>query len=192
MAGFSGCIGPVYRTPITMYGFIVSLLLYFLLARPVSAAYVLPYPSFMPGNKMYTIMRIIDRLKAYWYFGDIGQFTYHLSLSDKYLVEAKTLFEYQQYLLGVDALRRSSLEFDRLPGYLRNARTHGKDIRDFQNTISEAAFVHADVLTKLNDEVPMTFTWSPEKQASTVLPLRDMLSAATTDTNQIATEAAQL
>src|SRR3989344_2434627 len=85
----------------------VIFLLVFVLVSRVEAAYVLPYPSYMPGNKLYTFSRFFDEVGRIWNFGSIASTKYALHLSDKYLVEAKTLFEYQQYLLALDALQRS-------------------------------------------------------------------------------------
>ena len=75
---------------------LICSLLFLILATSFSFAesdYVLPYPSSMPGSKFYQIRLIWDEVKKYWYFGSFGQFEYNLKQSDKYLVEAKTLFE---------------------------------------------------------------------------------------------------
>ncbi len=149
-----------------MKKYIISLfiILYSLFSpRIIFADYVLPYPSVMPGNKMYKITRIIDELKRFWYFGKIAQEKYHLALADKYLVEAKTLFEYKQYLLGVDALRRSDAQFRALP---KDSLTH------------EAAQKHTEVLSQLLLVVPDMFQWSPEKSASITLQLKDLITAS--------------
>ncbi len=130
------------------------------IAPSVRADYVLPYPSYMPGNKLYRVTRIIDKLKNYWYFGEIGQAKYHLGLADKYLVEAKTLFEYRQYLLAVDALQRSDDEFKKVPKNL------------------DAAEKHIEVLTQLLSIVPDAFTWTSEKAEATQLPLKNLLEAS--------------
>jgi hypothetical protein len=132
----------------------------------VHAEYVLPYPSFMPGNKLYRISRLIDVMKKYWYFGDIAQFKYRLTLSDKYLVEAKTLFEYKQYLLGFDALKRSSTEWQKA------VPTTPSMLLSYQ----EAAKKHIEVLERM--DVPDNFLWSPEKSASSKLPLRGEIENA--------------
>lgn len=122
----------------------------------VNAEYVLPYPSFMPGNKIYKITRVVDKLKEYWYFGNLSQAKYHLALSDKYLVEAKTLFEYKQYLLALDALKRSDDYFSK------------------QKNI-EAAKAHILVLESLLRQLPPTFEWKPEKDDPTQLPISEKL-----------------
>lgn len=147
-----------------------------LIAPAVHADYVLPYPSYMPGNKMYRISRVVDRAKGYWYWGNIAQFKYHLALSDKYLVEAKTLMEYNQYLLGADALRRSDKEFGEVTQYVKGAKQAGIDIIRLKNTVQEAATVHDGVLSKLLAFVPNEFTWTPEKEQPTRIPLRELLT----------------
>lgn len=150
----------------------------FALPRVAFASYTLPYPSYMPGNKMYRITRLIDRVKAPFYFGNLSSFRYHLMLSDKYLVEAKTLFEYKQYLLAVDALNRSDTEFAKVPQYLQKARKEGKDIREFESLYSEGAQEHIRVLKSLLVTTPESFEWSPEKVAPTTLSLYDTITAS--------------
>lgn len=162
---------------------IVSLLFWtFLLAQllhsSVYADYVLPYPSYMPGNKLYKVSRILDSLKAYWHWGAIASFKYHLELSDKYLVEAKTLFEYRQYLLGVDALRRSNEQFHLLSQLLTRVNSEGKDAKKLTERAIEAVVSHRQSLEKLQQELPATFSWIPEKQKATELNLIKFLQEA--------------
>lgn len=157
-----------------------------------ASEYVLPYPSYMPGNKLYKVTRSIDNLRRFWYFGNIAQFKYHLGLSDKYLVEAKTLMEYGQYLLGVDALERSDNEFMVLPDYLTRAKREGVDVSKLAGIVSEAAIKHESVLAGLSTIIPETFTWSPEKAASTDLQLGRLLHTSLDLRISIASKGASL
>jgi len=154
-------------------------------AFPVYAGYVLPYPSFMPGNKIYKISRIIDSIGNWWNFGSITQVKYHLKLSDKYLVESKTLFEYQQYLLAYDALSRSNSEFLKIPAYRARAWQEGKDIRYLEDIVLSAAKKHTEVLTSLGLSVPTSFLWVPEKSQSTQLDLQVLMSTSIDVRNQV-------
>ena len=161
--------------------FIITLLLIaysLFIPQGVFADYVLPYPSFMPGNKVYRLTRIIDRISGFWYFGNVAQAKFHLKLSDKYLVEAKTLFEYGQYLLGVDALSRSDREFSTLPEAVAEARNMRIDVSQLVDTIRAAEEKHTSVLTSVEGYVPAEFTWTPEKTSATHLKLRDMIEAS--------------
>lgn len=157
--------------------FILFLALLFL-PRSVIAEYVLPYPSYMPGNKIYKIARVIDELKRFWYWGSIGSVKYHMGLSDKYLVEAKTLFEYKQYLLAIDALKRSDHEFLSIHPQVARAKTEGKDIAQFEQTIKEVSQAHVIIIEKLIQMLPAEFSWTPEKNTSTWLPIRAQLQNA--------------
>jgi len=125
----------------------------------------------MPGNKIYTLSRVFDRLNNWWYFGSIAQTKYHLKLSDKYLVESKTLFEYQQYLLALDALNRSDSEFSQIPVYVQKAVQEGKDIVSLSDTVRLAALKHTEVLVSISGVVPESFLWMPEKSDPTRLDL---------------------
>ncbi len=158
------------------------------IAPVVHADYVLPYPSYMPGNKIYKITRVVDKLKAYWYFGNLAQAKYHLSLSDKYLVEAKTLFEYKQYLLASDALLRSDNEFVQITQYIRNASARGVDMTEFNKILYEASITHEKILESLILITPSEFTWAPEKSEATSLAIHDLIMRSSESRQKIRKE----
>lgn len=170
------------------YVFLILALCFFGTVSRVRAEYVLPYPSFMPGNKIYRITRFLDTFESYWYFGAIAQFRYHLKLADKYLVEAKTLFEYKQYLLAADALTRSDSQFGTLPLYLKKITKEGVNVSTFSNTITDAALKHKDVLSDI--KVPENFVWTPEKTAPVSLDLGSMIQSSITIRDSVASAAA--
>lgn len=164
--------------------FIIICIIFFLLHSPlfiIHASYVLPYPSYLPGNKLYRISRLIDTVKNYWYFGNIAQLKYHMGLADKYLIEAKTLFEYQQYLLAVDALTRSGEQLKVIPVNYYRAIGQGKDIQQLKKAINEEIDVHNDLLNKLKNDLPSSFAWQPEREKTTELRLHELLDQAIQD-----------
>jgi len=150
----------------------------FFLHNNVFASYVLPYPSYMPGNKLYRLSRLIDTFNKYWYFGNIAQVKYHLGLSDKYLVEAKTLFDYNQYLLAIDALHRSSDQFAAIMPNVLTAEQSGDDMTQFRSEIQEASIAHKTVITTLLQTTPNEFLWQPERASATRLYIHNELSTA--------------
>ena len=93
---------------------IFLLILFVAFPSSVFADYTLPYPSYMPGNKLYKASRLFDELQKYWHWGNIASVKYRLKIADKYLVEAKVLFEYKQYVLALDALERSDMHIKSL------------------------------------------------------------------------------
>lgn len=145
------------------------------LTTPVSvfadSSYVLPYPSAMPGNKFYSLHKVLERIEKYWYFGDFGQFKYSLKESDKYLVEAKILFEYNQYLLAFEALKKSDIYFQQTLPSLLKAQKNGKNIVSKRETLRQASVKHRGVLEKTMHSVPGKFIWTPEKREPTTLDL---------------------
>lgn len=143
-----------------------------------SSSYVLPYPSYMPGNIFYKVHLFIEGAMKYWYFGNLSQFTYNLKQADKYLVEAKTLFEYNQYLLGVNALLKSDFYFKNVNIYLNKAQAEKKDIQTYTLLLQEASQKHQEVLTTLKNNVPISIVWRPEKQPASELKLEELLNSA--------------
>ncbi len=140
--------------------------------------YVLPYPSYMPGNKLYAVAKIADRLESWWYWGAIGQTKYHMKLADKYLVEAKTLFEYKQYVLAINALRASDAHIARIPTYIALGNSQGKNMTEVELSFTAEKAVHREVLQKLKTELPRMFVWTPEKEAAATLDIDGLLSRA--------------
>ena len=140
--------------------------------------YVLPYPSTMPGSFFYRLHGISEKILPYWYFGNLGRFFYSLKESDKYLVEAKVLFEYKQYLLAIHALDASNRYFDVLSSLLKNAEKEGKDVFEKNNTYNQAALKHKEVLVQLMAVTPEVFIWQDEKKQPLKLSIHKQLKEA--------------
>jgi hypothetical protein len=137
--------------------------------------YVLPYPSYMPGHRLYRIHQVWEKIQEKWHFGNLAKFKYHLGLSDKYLVEAKTLFEYKQYPLAIRALKIADTHFTKAPIFLMIAQKEGKDISGKTALLSEAAKKHKEILEKLLLVVPPEFNWQPEKREATLIKIKSLL-----------------
>jgi len=151
------------------------LLIFFKTSVFAESSYVLPYPSSMPGSLSYKLHLIYENISKYWYFGDFGQFDYNLKMTDKYLVESKTLFEYKQYLLGYKALQKSDQYFiSALPNLIR-AERNGKNSFQGVAELKGTAQKHTEVLSKLQQEVPQNFIWTPEDAKPTNLNLKDAI-----------------
>jgi len=136
------------------------------------SSYVLPYPSSMPGSFAYKFHLVYENISKYWHFGSFGQFEYNLKIADKYLVEAKTLFEYKQYLLAYKALKKSDFYFINILPQLIKANKEEKDIIQKRNILTYAVEKHIEVLEKIEGETPNAFVWRPEKALPTTLYLQ--------------------
>jgi hypothetical protein len=126
----------------------------------------------MPGSIFYNLNLIQDELLRFWYFGDFGQFKYNLSQSDKYLVEAKILFEYKQYLLAHKALQKSDSYFVKIMPYLIRANKEKKNIVLKRTILKDASEIHIELLEKMRTLTPETFVWEPEKARTTTLYMK--------------------
>lgn len=140
--------------------------------------YVLPYPSSMPGSLSYKIHVLYESVSKYWYFGAFGQFDYNLKMADKYLVEAKTLFEYKQYLLGYNSLQKSDFYFKNILPNITKAENQHKNAAQKRLILKDASLKHIDVLKNMQENVPITFIWQPEKSLPTTLRLREAIANA--------------
>lgn len=158
--------------------FLIVLFISLCFLQPVFAQsnHVLPYPSSMPGSLPYGIHLVYEAASRYWYFGDYGQFDYNLKLSDKYLVEAKTLFEYKQYLLGHKALEKSDHYFVNILPNLTKAEKNGKNTLRRKVIFREAAQKHTEILRNIANTIPSIFVWKPEESIPTTLDFKKAIN----------------
>lgn len=152
-------------------------------ASPVMA-YSLPYPSYLPGHRLYRFSRIYDQLLSYWYFGPIARVKYQLLIAEKSLVEARTLALYGQYALALDALSRYDKAYRQADLDLRAGTTVGKDMTSVQNVFNEASAEHVRVIRETVIIIPEEFVWSPEDANSRVLKLHEQFLSAGAMTSQ--------
>lgn len=141
----------------------------------INASYVLPYPGVMPGNRLYFLFSILDTIQRYYAFGDFAQFKYNLSHSDKYLVEAKVLFEYNQFPLALQALKTSDDFFKKTYPNLKSAKKHMKDISEKKKILDLASEKHKETLRNILSTVPDSFNWQDEKKPPIILSLRHQI-----------------
>jgi len=132
----------------------------------------------MPGNLFYKLNLIQEELLKFWYVGDLAQFKYNLNQSDKYLVEAKILFDYKQYLLANNALMKSNDYYKKIVPSLISARNNGKDISNNKKILVEASEKHIEEFKKIKTSVPPEFNWVPEKSSSSFLKLHQEIDKA--------------
>lgn len=162
------------------YILIAFIVLLTFLITPVSvfaeSPYVLPYPSAMPGNKIYKLHQLYEGLEKYWYFGDFAGFHYNLKYSDKYLVEAKTLFEYKQYLLAIQSLEKSNSYFIKTKISINSAKSNNKNTKEKKEILNNASAKHKEVLNQIKSITPEEFNWSPEKEKPTKILIRARIS----------------
>lgn len=142
------------------------------------AVYVLPYPGLMPGHRLYPAKQIIERIYQYFVFGNFARHKYELSLADKKLVEAKVLFEYQQYLLASQSLEQSNDHFQRAIDFLFQAQLEGKNIETKMANLQAAAVKHQAVLEDIISQTPADYYWHPEKKEPCQLAIHQMLKKA--------------
>lgn len=132
----------------------------------------------MPGSKFYTINQVIERVSYFWYFGNFGKSYYYQRLSDKYLVQAKTLFEYKQHLLAYKSLLKSNQYFEKSYPYLLSAKKERKDVSEKQKIFRQESLKHIEELYKLKNSTPGKFLWTPEKSKSTLLNIHSLIDTS--------------
>lgn len=159
----------------TLVGLTTLILTILFAAKVFAQGYVLPYPGFMPGHPFYKISNFIDQLQEWWSFGSFAKFKYHLAMADKKLIEAKTLFEYKQYLLASQALPQYESHLRKVSFHLRQAQNESKDISEKRIVFGKAITKHKEVLEQLEKELPENFLWVPEKAQPQTIEIKRIL-----------------
>lgn len=154
-----------------------ALLFLFAIKISVSAqtSYVLPYPDEMPGSKFYAISKLQEVFLEYWSFGSFAKAKFHMKYSDKYLVEAKTLYEYNQYLLAQDSLIQSNNHYKHIKEYIVQAKNENKDVSLLTQTLINQTLVHKEFLEKIKVLTPKSFVWNPEKGGKSELGIHNLI-----------------
>lgn len=161
-----------------MVCFALLWIIFFTPAPALAQEYVLPYPGFMPGHPLYKVSQIIDQIQEWWSFGSFSKFKYHLASADKKLIEAKTLFEYKQYLLASQAINSYVHHLDNASYYLNQAGNENKNITDKKMVFSAARAKHLEILQQLKTNLPAEFLWLPEKAKPQPLKIRELIESA--------------
>lgn len=149
------------------------------------SSYVLPYPGIMPGSKLYIVSDFFDEARGIFAFGDFASFSYNLSQADKYIVEAKTLFEYKQYLLASESLEKSNAYVSKAKKSLILAKKHNKPVLEKTKVFQDALEKHREVLNTLLEILPADFVWEDEKKAPVRLSIRDVILKAISQRNSL-------
>jgi hypothetical protein len=161
-----------------VFGFLLLIFFVLLFSNRANAqtSYMLPYPGAMPGSKVYIIDQVWERMMSVWHYGDFGRARFNRQQADKYLVEAKVLFEYGQYLLATQSLSRSDRYFRIIQPALEDAKRHGKDITEEKAIVVSATKKHVQVLEDLKRILPEEFVWTPENDQASQLLLHQLIN----------------
>lgn len=164
------------NTRITLSTVFLSVLFVITFPLTVYASdYVLPYPSFMPGHKLYAVRQLLEKVQELWYFGDMSRVKYHQQMADKYLVEAETLFNYNQALLASFALQKSNSHFAEAVLYERNVVYDHKDKGEQKQKLKQAGEKHKEILESLTQKLPKEIVWTEEKKQPETIPIESLL-----------------
>ncbi|MDP3941817.1 MAG: hypothetical protein Q8Q49_05935 [bacterium] len=167
------------RTKITKLIAVILFFFFSALASPrilfSASSYVLPYPSAMPGNKTYPLHLLEEKILQYWYFGGFSSIRYNRELSDKYLVEAKILFEYQQFPLALSALHTSDIYFQKASEVYLTQSPEKNGMRDIQLLLHSQAQKHQEILQSLIDTTQREFVWQEERADPVRLKIHEEL-----------------
>jgi hypothetical protein len=155
-------------------------------------AYILPYPSFMPGHKFYRVEKVFDQISGWWSFGNLAQFKHCLKVADKKLVESKILFEYGQLALGLEGIQKYKFYLNKACLALERAKKEKKNISQKKEIFEEALRKHKEVLDGLLSQTPEAVFWQEEKKKGRTLEIQREINSARSEIERVFQELSQL
>jgi len=116
------------------------------------------YPgSILPGNILYPIKMVRDRLLLWLTTDSLKKAELLLKLADKRLLTAKVLIEDNKPDLGVSTATKAEKYLERAIAQERIAKQAGNDTSDFLGRLSQATLKHQEILRSFEEKVSTSF-----------------------------------
>jgi len=122
---------------------------------PVSSQvnYFLAYPGILPGNFLYPIKMIRDKIWLFLTTDPLKRAETLLLFADKRLGAGKALIERGKEQLGISTLTKAEKYLERAIAQERIASQKGKETTAFLEKLSAATKKHEEVLVELQEKV---------------------------------------
>jgi len=122
---------------------------------PTSASvdYFLTYPGILPGNFLYPLKMVRDRIWLFLTTDHLQKAQTLLLFADKRLAAGKTLIEEGKETLGITTLSKAEKYLERALTQAKVAREKGKDVEAFLNTLEKASQKHQEVLEEIQEKI---------------------------------------
>jgi len=123
------------------------------LPTPASVDYFLAYPGILPGNFLYPLKMVRDRIWMFLTTDPLQKAQTLLLFADKRLGAGKALIEKEKEDLGISTLSKAEKYLERALIQARVAKEKGKDIEAFLNTLEKASQKHQEVLEEIQEKL---------------------------------------
>src|SRR3990172_4345567 len=123
---------------------------------PVMIDYSLPYPGILPGNPLYSIKMLRDRIMELFISDHLKKANFYLLQADKRVSSSLMLFEKQDKELGQTTLSKAQNYLEKSLEKAIQAKNSGKDVGDIYARIKNSATKQRqeiEILSKKSKEI---------------------------------------
>jgi hypothetical protein len=117
--------------------------------------YVLPYPGILPGHPLYPIKMARDQFLGWLITDPLKKAEYNLLMADKRLNSGYYLIQYGKQKDGIVTISKGEKYFGMALEWTKTAKSKGKDINPFKDTMIRSSLKHEEILTSLIEKGPM-------------------------------------
>ena len=123
------------------------------LPTPASVDYFLAYPGILPGNFLYPLKMVRDRIWLFLTPDPLQKAQTLLLFADKRLGAGKALIEKGKESLGITTLSKAEKYLERALFQAKIAKEKGKDTEFFFNILEKASQKHQEVLEEIQERL---------------------------------------
>jgi len=119
-----------------------------------SINYFLPYPGILPGNSLYPLKMIRDRVVSYFITDPVKKAEFYLLMADKRINAGKFLADYRKYSLVEPTISKGQNYFDQSIELAAKTKKQGINIKNLTEQLNKASEKHEEVLGVILLEIP--------------------------------------
>jgi len=123
------------------------------LPTPASVDYFLAYPGILPGNFLYPLKMVRDRIWLFLTPDPLQKAQTLLLFADKRLGAGKALIEKGKEDLGITTLSKAEKYLEKALIQGKIAKQKGEDTTTFFNTLEKASQKHQEVLEEIKEKL---------------------------------------
>lgn len=121
-------------------------------AAPTGSNYFLPYPGILPGNPLYSVKLIRDKIKEFTTQKTLDKSYFYLLQSDKRLAAGIVLFDSGDQQVSENTISKGQNYLEKSMNKMVQARSEGENVMDLSAKIKASTLKQKEVLEKLSEK----------------------------------------
>lgn len=120
-----------------------------------ASEYVLPYPGILPGNPLYNLKMVRDRVLGFLVADKVKRADFYLLQSDKRMAAGEALIKNNKHLLAERTMSRAVKYYEQSVKSLLELKINTDESRDLKNRLLLAGEKHQEILSGILVNLPV-------------------------------------